>query len=106
MTCQIQFLSFDGCPLAEGTLKRLNDAIEQAELVDLCDVEHIDIMSPGTPETLRRWGSPTILMDGKELTGQAPGDAAGCRIYPGPGGLPTRSQIAKFLFACKSDDGG
>ena len=102
----IQFLSFDGCPLADPTLRHLNDAIEQAGLVGLCRVEHVDIMSPDTAETLRCWGSPTILMDGKELTGQAPGDAAGCRIYPGPGGLPTRSQIAEFLFACKSDDGG
>ena len=106
MTRLIQFLSFDGCPLAEGTLKRLNDAIELAGLTGLCRVEHVDIMAPETPEALRRWGSPTILMDEKELTGQAPGDAAGCRIYQGPGGLPTRLQIANFLFTGKSDNDG
>ena len=106
MTCLIQFLSFDDCPLAKNTLRYLNDAIEQAGLVGQCSVEHIDIMSPETPETLRRWGSPTILMNGRELTGQAPGDAAGCRIYSGPGGLPTRMQIARFLFTCKKSDDG
>jgi hypothetical protein len=45
-------------------------------------------------------------MDGKELMGLPPGDAAGCRIYPGPGGLPTRLQIANFLFTGKSDNDG
>jgi hypothetical protein len=106
VTRLIQFLSFDGCPLADKTLNRLHDAIEQAGLAGQCRVEHIDILSPETPETLRCWGSPTILMDGKELMGLPPGDAAGCRIYPGPGGLPTRLQIANFLFTGKSDNDG
>jgi hypothetical protein len=106
VTRVIRFLSFEGCPLADDALARLYDAIDRSGVFERSNVELVDIMSPETPEALRRWGSPTILVDGRDLTGQGPGDAAGCRIYSGPGGLPTTEQIAEFLISTRSNNGG
>ncbi len=40
--------------------------------------------APGTPEHLRRFGSPTILVDGRDVAGATPLDGDGaCRIYQG-----------------------
>ena len=33
------------------------------------------------PEYVRAYGSPTILVDGKDIAGMPPGDASACRIY-------------------------
>lgn len=37
---------------------------------------------PGSPDHVRRYGSPTILVNGEDVAGEAPGDgAATCRMY-------------------------
>lgn len=95
----IQFLSFDGCPLAAKALSNLDAALARDGLHHRFRVEHIDIMDPGTPEGLRRRGSPAILLHGDDLMGAPPGDAVGCRLYDGPGGVPSADQIAAALLA-------
>ncbi len=106
MSLRIQFLRFEGCPLAHGALVKLEKALAQLGMAPSFPVEHIDVRSPETPENLRRWGSPTILVNGRELTGQTPGDAPGCRIYPSPDGLPDLDQIVNFLINSRGWDAG
>ena len=57
------------------------------------DYAEIDILDPATPDELRGWGSPTILVDGSDITGQPKGDDVGCRVYPGELKVPTRTEI-------------
>lgn len=93
---KVQFLSFAGCPLADAA----KTSLEQA----LCDCgmegyESIDILAPGVPDELRIWGSPTILIDGKDVTGQGKGDGVGCRVYSTPSRVPDARVIASSLAA-------
>jgi hypothetical protein len=47
-----------------------------------------DRAAPGTPVSLLRYGSPTILVDGVDVDGEAERVAAeSCRVYPSERGL-------------------
>ena len=57
----------------------------------LSDYETVDILDPQTPENLRRYGSPTVLVDGHDVMGESKLDAIGCRLYPN--GEPSKMTI-------------
>ena len=91
---RIQFLFFDRCPLAP----RARAALERA-LAD-CGIdryETIDLLGPDTPPDLRGWGSPTILVDGIDATGEAQPAALSCRVYQEPGGVPSVGTISTLI---------
>lgn len=73
-----------------SALKRVRECM-------MIGVEEVDIMDPLTPELLKRWGSPTILIDGLDITGTPQGAACNCRIYPGEGSVPTVEEIVNAL---------
>ncbi len=91
---KVQFLYFDGCPLAAPAKARLSEAMA---LCGLTEVEEIDILNPDAPEELRCWGSPTILVNGADVTGQPKGNSVSCRIYPYEGGVPDVHSIVAGL---------
>ena len=91
---KIQFLAFDGCPLADPARKALDEALA---LLNLSGYEVIDILDPHTSEDLKRWGSPTILVNGRDVTGGKQGDSVGCRVYSGPDRVPDASSIADCI---------
>lgn len=93
----VKFLFFDGCPLAPEALRELESAIYQLRGRLQIEIEHIDLMDSETNDELRRWGSPTILLNEQDITGAQPGDANSCRIYPGPNGVPATHEIAEAL---------
>ena len=93
----VKFLSFEGCPLAPEMLEVLKSAINQLRDTLQINIEHIDLMDPRTPVEFRRWGSPTILLNERDITGAQPGDANSCRIYRGPGGVPAEQEIVQAL---------
>lgn len=88
----IQFLSFDGCPLAAAAQAALEQAL-QACGRSAGHYELIDVLDPATPESLARWGSPTILVNGEDVSGQAKGDGVSCRIYDTSDQVPTAETI-------------
>jgi len=45
-----------------------------------------DRADAAAPAYVRLYGSPTLLVDGKDVAGTGPADAACCRIYTGSGG--------------------
>lgn len=76
---KVQILSFSGCPKVENARRALRKALESLHL-DV-RVEEVDVRNVATPEHLRFWGSPTILVDDADVPGGVPaGDC--CRIYP------------------------
>ncbi len=90
----IQFLAFDGCPLAEAARRSLEQALAE---VRLGSYEEIDILDPDTPEDIRGWGSPTILVNGKDVSGNPKGNSVGCRIYPDPDRVPSPESIVQCI---------
>ena len=78
---KVQLLTFAGCPNAELARVRLHQVLGELGLPVV--VEEIDVSSPTTPQTMRGWSSPTVLIDGEDLEGLTAGDCASCRLYPG-----------------------
>lgn len=95
----VKFLSFDGCPLAPRALSHLQQAVEELRGQINIAVKQVDLMHPATSESMKRWGSPTILLNGQDISGIRQGDANSCRIYPGPGGVLSSQEIVAALVS-------
>lgn len=92
---KVQLLYFEGCPNVDAARASLRDALA-AEQVDL-PIEEVDVEGEDAPAWARGWGSPTILIDGKDVTGQERSNASACRLYPG--GAPGVETIRSALSA-------
>lgn len=100
---KIQLLHFEGCPNVDAARAALRDALA-AEKLD-ASVDEIDIERPDAPAWARGWGSPTILIDGRDVTGQERSNASSCRLYPG--GAPSVDSIrARIAAATGTSSGG
>jgi len=79
----LELILFDGCPHAARARKNLTTAPRMAGRAkpwsewNLIDLE--------TPNRFRRFGSPTVLVDGVDVTGQGAGvSALACRADGAP----------------------
>jgi mercuric ion transport protein len=68
----------------------------------LSGYEELDILDASTPEELRGWGSPTILIDGEDVSGGRKGDSVCCRVYPESKGVPTAATIVATVKRVRS----
>ncbi len=101
----IQFLSFPGCPHAPTLREALDRALDHCGLPP--DFETLDASADDCPGDLKGRGSPTILLNGRDLVGGGPledtadtADAMNCRVYPN--GLPDADAIARALRAART----
>ncbi len=90
----VQLLVFEGCPLADPARKNLKQALAAC---DMDEFEEIDILDSASPEDLRGWGSPTILVNGLDVSGSPKGDSVSCRVYSTPDGVPEVQTIINEL---------
>ena len=90
----VQLLVFEGCPLAEPARKNLRQALAACNLTEFAE---IDILDPDSPEELQGWGSPTILVNGADISGHPKGDCVSCRVYDTPDGAPDVQAIINEL---------
>ena len=90
----IQFLAFSGCPLAAPARDNLKKALLDSGIASF---EEVDILDPNSPSGLRDWGSPTILVNGSDVTGEPKGNSVSCRVYSTPGGVPDVQTIIDSL---------
>lgn len=81
---RVQLLYFPGCPHVDEARERLQHAL--ATSGTKATVEEIDTTAAMTPEPLRTWGSPTILVDGVDVAGEKAAGGACCRLYAGDSG--------------------
>lgn len=94
----IDLVYFDGCPNVQQARENLRTALEAAGATPHWD--EWDLMSEATPEGYRRHGSPTVLVDGRDVTGD--GTAAGamaCRSE----GAPSASAIGEAIRSEESE---
>lgn len=80
----------------------MQDALAQCGPIEY---EEIDILDPTTADDMRGWGSPTILLNGSDITGQSKGDAVGCRVYPGDKKVPASAEILAAIERKRSSEG-
>ena len=76
---KIQLITFSGCPHASAASTTLEGVLASLGIRER--VEAVDTLSPATSETLRHWGSPTILLDGEDIAGASFPTGPGCRLY-------------------------
>ena len=100
---KIQLLHFPDCPNAEPARAALREAMQQEGVA--ADVEDIDTSRADAPAWAKGWGSPTILIDGRDLGGEGPaGGEASCRLYKD--GAPTVDEIRRRLRDTSSKPSG
>lgn len=93
---RVQLLSFPGCPNAEVARRNLLEAFRRVGLRPAW--EDVNLDDEATPASLRGYGSPAVLVKGKDVSGKEP-DGAGisCRLYLGTSGAPSVEAIARSL---------
>ncbi len=75
----IEFIYDRDCPNVEPARAALRDALSTLKRALVW--QEWDRADQKAPEYVRAYGSPTILVDGKDIAGMPPGDASACRIY-------------------------
>jgi mercuric ion transport protein len=77
---KVELIYDDACPNVEAARQQLRRAFQ--ELGQSPAWQEWDRGAPSSPAHARQYGSPTILVDGKDVSGAAPSDGADCcRVY-------------------------
>ena len=83
------------CPHVEDARAQLLRAFARAKVPPRFREWRAD--DPASPERVRGYGSPTILVDGRDIARADKGNAASCRLYRQPdgsmGGVPSLEMI-------------
>lgn len=101
---RVELIYDPDCPNVERARYALRKALGQVELAPMW--REWNLRSPETPAHARGYGSPTILVDGRDVAGFDPhSDGTCCRLYRhGLGqleGAPSPGQIREALSAGK-----
>ncbi len=91
MTQRVELVYFDGCPHVDEARGRLREAMMAVGLAPMWD--EWDTGRETTPVGYRRFGSPTILLNGGDISGGAEGSGIGCVV----GGAPEVASIVEAL---------
>lgn len=75
---RIEVVYFTGCPHVDAARAAVRGALAEAGLEARWREWNRD--DPRTPAALRGYGSPTVLVDGRDVD-PAPADANCCRLY-------------------------
>lgn len=87
---RIELVYFDGCPNAKPARENLRAVLASASWTEW------NLSSPETPERFRGYGSPTVLVDGRDVTGEADGNGAmACRADGAPSPELIREALAR-----------
>jgi mercuric ion transport protein len=95
----VELLYFSECPNVPTAREQLRRAFTSVGALPVWT--EVDVAADTAPAHARGYGSPTILVDGKDVTGAAPGSGSSCRIYAGSDtpGVPPLVAIVAALHA-------
>ena len=100
----VELISDAECPNVDDARTQLNRAFAEAGLSPLWTEWRSDDVT--SPAHVRGYGSPTILVDGRDVANGAPGVAACCRVYAREDGslrgVPDVEVIAMALRAARA----
>lgn len=93
----VELLYFPDCPNVVAAREQLRRAFVAVALP--AQWTEVDVTATDAPPHARGYGSPTILVDGRDVTGAAPGDGTSCRVYVGSDvpGVPPLDAIVSAL---------
>jgi mercuric ion transport protein len=88
----VDLVFFQGCPHAAKARQALADALSHLGIP--AESREWDLTDAATPQRFRAFGSPTILVDGTDVTGEGSGASAmACRAD----GAPSVGEILRAL---------
>ena len=92
----IELVYFDGCPNVDDARANIRAALEAADLPPTW--REWNQHDPNAPEYVKQYGSPTVLVDGRDVTGEEPGMAgSACRADGAPSAVIIRLAIAAVV---------
>ena len=101
----IELVYFSGCPHVEEARVVLRAALKAAGLP--AEWREWDQVRPGVPERLLGYGSPTILVDGLDVTGNAPANTGmACRADAIPSSAAIQVALARWRATGASQASG
>ncbi|MBT3786716.1 hypothetical protein HOF92_17200, partial [bacterium] len=71
---KIELIYDSDCPNVEKARRQLKEALAQSGLEE--SWKEWDRSARESPEYTRRYGSPTILVEGRDVAGEEPGDGS------------------------------
>lgn len=90
-----------GCPHVDAVRTRLREALGRCGLATQWEEHRIG--DADVPARARGYGSPTILVEGRDVTGLAPGADTCCRLYAqGDVQAPAVEDIVAALRSARS----
>ena len=89
---RIELVYLEGCPNAAEARDNVRVAVEASGRA--LEWSEWDLMAESTPADLRRYGSPTVLIDGQDVTGA---DASAAALACRADGAPSVASIAARL---------
>lgn len=94
---KIEVQYFNGCPNSGEMIRRVKEAISSSE--ELVEYNEVLVEDNDLAEKLKFRGSPTVLINGKDLEGREEPEAASlnCRVYEN--GLPGVEEIKNKIFS-------
>ncbi len=102
----VELIHDHDCPNAEETRRQIRLALELMGLPNRWTEWVRD--EPGAEDRVRRYGSPTVLVNGHDVAGASPSDGlATCRLYGEGGkgsGFPSADLIAAALRRAAGED--
>ena len=94
----IELIYFPGCPNVAAAREALGRAFSALNLPPQWTEFQTD--DPALPDHARGYGSPTILVDGRDVFGgEGPGSASSCRLYLDELGRPAGSPPLERIVA-------
>lgn len=100
---QVEFLYEETCPNVAATRRNLMRAFSNAGVVPKWREYRLE--AEDAPSYAHGYGSPTILVNGRDLEGRAPDQHPACRLYA-DGGVPAIELIERALIQAKNEGAG
>ncbi len=94
---KIELIYFDGCPNVQAAKDNIKAACDNLKIEH--SVQEWNHNDDNAPDYTKKYGSPTILVNGKDIAG-GPGDCCAtgnCRIYADMTGIPSVELIQTAL---------
>lgn len=97
---KVELIYEKSCPNVDSARRQLRTAFDQLKLEP--SWQEWEVSDPDAPEYARTYGSPTILVEQRDVSGEAKGDGCdNCRIYEGDSGklsvVPSLEKIVDAL---------
>lgn len=91
---KIELYYFEGCPNYQATIENLNSALKERDIENKIDI--ICIESIEHAQETHFQGSPSIIIDGKDLEGKNEPPIFGCMLYEINGKM-TRTPSKQYI---------